>query len=124
MIYALAATGIATSLTGFGIVLAAWDAATIGVVVAAVASLVTAIVSGCIAVMNARTKNHIDEMKAQMEAQKELSALNRQSLTTLHTALAQNTLETVKGVNATDQMKQRVEQLEQKLPAPDTKEIK
>jgi putative exporter of polyketide antibiotics len=129
MMNPLIATGVVASVAGSGMVFAAWDASTIGMVVTAAGSLVTALTAAVVAVISAKSKARGDEMKLQMElrlqemkvqmdAQRTISALNNTSLTNLHTAIAQNTVETVKGTAATDQVKQRVEQLEQKLPAP------
>lgn len=118
MINILAVSAILSSLAGFGMVIAAWDGATIGIVVGAIGSLISAAVAGLIAVMNARTKNRIEEMKVQMETQRALATMNNRALGDLHNAIAQNTVETVKSTAASDQVKQRVEQLEQKLPQP------
>lgn len=122
-----AGTGVASSMAGTGLVVANLDGATIGLIIAAVGSLITAVVGAVMTVMNGRTNNRIAEMKAsneleltkmrlQMESQARLSQQNNTALTNLHTAVAQNTVETVKSTAAADQAKVRVEQLVDKLP--------
>lgn len=105
-----------STFTGSGMVFANLDIATIGALVAAISSLITALVGGLIMVMNARTKNKIEEMRAHMEAQRTMSETNNRALGHIHKAINDNTVETVRSAVATDQMKQRVEQLEQKFP--------
>ena len=117
-------------MAGTGIVIANMDGTTTGILVAAIGTMITAVVGGIVAVIQARSKSRqeemrlqLEQMKMQLDYQKDLSKLNNQSLNSLHSALSQNTLETMKGVQATDQMKQRVEQLSDKMPVTPTSKI-
>lgn len=112
----LIAAAIMSALAGAGIVLAETETTSIGIIIAALGSLITAIVGGIITVMNTKTKNRIEEMKVTMEAQRELSRTNNTALNNIHSAITDNTIKTVESTAATDQVKQRVEQLADRLP--------
>jgi len=118
-LYILLVASITSTAVGTGMVVANLDATSIGILISAVSSLVAAIVAGVCMVLNTRSKNKIEEMKmqmelqrVQMEAQRNLSTLNNTAINSLHHAVTQNTVETVKASTATDQIKQQVETLQ------------
>ena len=106
-----------------------------------VSSIITAIFGGLVLVITTRSNAKIAEMKVtaelekirndahkevqkvQADAQRAVSLINSSALTALQSSVNLNTAETVKGVAAADQVKQRVEQLESKLPGPRDGEI-
>lgn len=123
----------------FVVYLAEMDAPTISLVITGLTGLITAIFGGLVLWNQSKSKARIEEMKAaadierikneahkevervRSEAQKAVSLVNANALSNVQSLLAANTAETVKSVAAADQVKQRVEQLEQKLPIPTVK---
>lgn len=116
------------------IYLAEMDAPTISLVITGLTGLITAIFGGMVLYGQAKSKARIEEMKAaadidrirneahkevervRAEAQKAVSLVNTSALAGLQTAMTANTLETMKSVATADQVKVRVEQLDQKIP--------
>lgn len=125
------ATGLSSVFGGVGMIFANFDAASFGVVLAGVGTLITAGVGAYMTISNGRSKNRQEEMrlatelkllelKTQMESQARMSQQNNTALLGLQKAVTENTVETVKGTAAAaaaaDQAKQRVEQLADRIP--------
>ena len=123
-----------SSFSGVVMVVADIDAQGWGLILAGLGTLATTVVGALILWANNKTNNRIKEMEAEAklkkvedaahqkimevraEAQKAVSLVNAGTLSNLQTAVASNTMETVKATVAADQAKQRIEQLEAKLP--------
>lgn len=122
-----------STITGSGIVVANLDVATVGMLITAAGAIVSSLVAGYVAIINARSKAELEKIKAHNEAQVniqklqlEASARNATALQTIQTAVHQNTVETIKGASAAataaataasaaDQTKTRVEQLSERI---------
>lgn len=123
--------GLSSAFAGVGMIFANFDAASFGVILTGVGTLITAAVGAYMTILNGRAKARENEMRlvhelkmkeiqVQVEATAKMSQQNNTALMSLHQAVADNTLKTVEGTAAAaiaaDQAKQRVEQLAEKLP--------
>ncbi len=126
----LIALGLCSAFGGSGLAFANMDGTQIASIFTAIGTMLVAVVGAWMALTNAKNKARQEEMKLdleklrlQQEHQMKMSTINHQSIQGLHSALSHNTIETVKGAQAVDQMKQRVEQLSDKIPAAPTQRI-